>query len=101
MDHHWTAGFVLFSFIALSLALGVIIFSGGKSSGSFFSPGLTGAVVAEPAAESTAGEASCTGRACTIACYSDQDCSDHIAATQDLCRNAGTSESLCVNVPRE
>ena len=32
-----------------------------------------------------------------IACYDDQDCSDDIAATEDICRNPGTEYSLCIN----
>ena len=32
-----------------------------------------------------------------MACYEDQDCSDSIEATEDVCKNPGTEYSLCVN----
>ena len=35
----------------------------------------------------------------SIACYEDKDCNDRITATQDICRNPGTINSLCVNKP--
>jgi len=38
-----------------------------------------------------------SGYACRVACYSDEDCDDNIPQTDDICRNPGTVNSLCVN----
>ena len=38
-----------------------------------------------------------SGYACRVACYNDEDCDDGITKTEDLCRNPGTVNSLCVN----
>lgn len=35
----------------------------------------------------------------SVACMSNKDCDDRITATQDICRNPGTINSLCVNKP--
>ncbi len=41
------------------------------------------------------------GVAKNIACFEDKDCNDHIAATEDTCKNPGTARSLCVNKIKE
>ncbi len=33
----------------------------------------------------------------TISCYNNQDCDDHIQKTEDICKNPGTINSICVN----
>ncbi len=33
----------------------------------------------------------------TVACSDNSDCDDRISATEDICRNPGTINSLCVN----
>jgi hypothetical protein len=54
--------------------IGVIGFMMGGNSG------VTSAIVAE-----------------TVACYEDSDCDDRIAQTEDICKNPGTNNALCVS----
>jgi len=37
----------------------------------------------------------------SIACYEDNDCNDRIDCTEDLCRNPGSVNSICVNKVKE
>ncbi|MBI2112648.1 hypothetical protein HYT52_03890 [Candidatus Woesearchaeota archaeon] len=48
-----------------------------------------------------AGNGGITGGAITntIACYEHKDCNDNIQATEDICKNPGTLNSLCINKP--
>jgi len=36
-----------------------------------------------------------------VACYEDADCDDSMECTEDLCRNPGTEQSLCINRVKE
>ena len=33
----------------------------------------------------------------TVVCKTNKDCNDWITATEDICRNPGTINSLCIN----
>lgn len=100
------------SIIALVFLLGVIgtlgiIIGQGNGGSLFFSnlgkavggDGLTGAVAGEDCQgeNCSVSNQSCKGYACSVACYTDKDCDDKTEATDDICRNPGTTYSLCVN----
>ena len=37
----------------------------------------------------------------SVSCFENADCNDHQDLTEDLCKNPGETNSLCVNKPIE
>ena len=71
MHHSLKLVAVVTVLILVVVSLGILVSKGG---------GIAGAGVAK-----------------NIACFENTDCDDHIAATEDTCKNPGTAHSLCVN----
>lgn len=101
---------IVFLFAAFGI-IGIII-SVGNGGSSFFgktgkivgASGVTGAVFADTNCTGNNCQKTnetCQGYACKIACYQDKDCDDRIEQTDDICRNPGTTYSLCVNRVRK
>ena len=106
MNHTIKSVLAVFFLLGVLGTLGVIIAQGnggsvffGKVGKALGSDGLTGAIAGEDCQEDncSVSNESCKGYACSIACYEDKDCDDKTEATEDLCRNPGTTFSLCVN----
>ena len=68
-----TKSLLLISFLIVAMvAVGILM--------NMSATGVTGAVVSKQ-----------------VVCYHDNDCNDGIERTQDICRNKGTTNSICVN----
>ncbi len=102
MHHTARTILVIVSLVSLTGILGLLVSydSGFLWNSLRGSAQLTGGAVAAAAEEPDCSSGSCTpcrGFGCTIACSSDEDCNDRNPATEDICRNPGTTSSLCVN----
>lgn len=73
MDYRIKSGLIVLLFVGVMISIGLFL---------GFNQSIVGSSVAK-----------------TVACVSSKDCDDRITATEDICRNPGTINSLCVNKP--
>lgn len=106
MNHTTKTIFTVTVLLSVTLFLGVVL-SGGSFGSITQSASITGAAIGadcegeECLAQVTGCGDDRSGYACRVACYSDQDCDDTISQTEDICRNPGTENSVCVNKPKK
>lgn len=103
MNHTLKTTLLLVFLFSVTTYLGLVLTQTNLSDLLSGREGLTSAIIAEncegddcppPVIGCGGGEG---GYACLVACYDDEDCDDTIAQTEDICRNPGTENSLCVN----
>ena len=71
MDYRIKSILIVLLFIGVMVAIGMFL---------GFNQSIVGATVAK-----------------SVACENNKDCNDWISVTEDICRNPGTINSLCVN----
>ena len=104
MNHHLKSVLLIIAVIGVNVFIALLLlqsFPGknvlGGIKNSLQAGSITGAAVV--GSETAVPKIGCQGRACSVACHSNNDCDDAIPATEDICRNPGTEFSLCVNKP--
>lgn len=103
MHHNLKTTLVIVFLLSVTTYLGLVLTN--TSLGDFMggNEGLTGGAIAEncqgeDCIQPVIGcEDGRSGYACRIVCNSNEECDDNIPQTEDLCRNPGTENSLCVN----
>ena len=103
MHHNLKMTLVIVFLLSMTTYVGLVLTQ--TNIGDFMrgNEGITGGSIAEncQGEECTQPVIGCgdvrSGYACRVACYSDEDCDDNIPQTEDICRNQGTENSLCVN----